>query len=392
MCPNNVNAALGGRSTAATFLTSSISVPTTQLTKPAHPRYPPRSPEGTIANLGYIQLTRNCLQHCRFCSNPPTGVDLDEARLEGMVQDIADLGYDGVILTGGEPTMSPLLEPALRLAHRHGLRTRMITNGQLLADPRFFERMVRAGLNHVHLSLHSHQPGVHDFVTAYPRAWSSLVTALSLVPQMGITADINTVICSYNADHLHEIVMWVVDRFPFVHHFVWNMLDPDDNRTQFHTDIIPRHHEFQVSLELAMSYLWETGRSFRAERVPLCVMPKFAWANTECRKIIKEEERCINFLDAKGFVQQVEWLHAKGAACDACRWDGICAGLHAMLRGYDERELAPVFEDPDRIVAEIVHGTPSKALMARLEARRGRRSPVHQPADALRLAALALPL
>lgn len=345
-----------------------------------------------MANLGYIQLTRNCLQHCRFCSNPPTGIDLTHDGMIAMMEDIAGMGYDGVILTGGEPTMSPLLEPALREATKRGLATRMITNGQLLADPVFFRRMADAGLGHIHLSLHSHQPSVHDFITAYPRAWSTLVTALSLVPAMGITADINTAICAYNADHLHEIVMWVTDRFPFVRHFVWNALDPVDNRTQHHTDIIPRHHEFSVSLELAMTYLWETGRTFRAERVPLCAMPKFAWANTECRKIIKEEERCINFLDAKGRIQQREWLHAKGAACDVCRWDGICAGLHAMHQGYDERELSPIFEDPEPVIAEVIHRRPSPELMERLDARRGRRSEINQPSMAQRLAVLALPV
>ena len=34
-----------------------------------------------MANLGYLQLTRDCYQHCRFCSNPPTGVDLSEEEM-----------------------------------------------------------------------------------------------------------------------------------------------------------------------------------------------------------------------------------------------------------------------------------------------------------------------
>jgi MoaA/NifB/PqqE/SkfB family radical SAM enzyme len=341
-----------------------------------------------VANLGYLQLTRNCLQHCRFCSNPPTGKDLDEAGMRAVIDDIVDLGYHGVILTGGEPTMSPLLLPALRYATERGLSNRMITNGQLLCDPAFFRECVEAGLQHIHLSLHSYRPEVHNFISAYPKAWETLVTALSLVPEMGVSVDINCVICTYNADHLHENVMWVVDRYPFVRHFVWNALDPLDNRTQANLDIVPRHWEFQVSLELAMAYLHETGRTFRAERVPLCSMRRFAWANTECRKIIKDEQRSILFLDDKGFVQQLDFLHGKGAACEVCRWDSICAGLHALTRPYDERELAPVFESAEPIVEAVLRRKPSAALLRRLEARRGRRSLVNQPsaeqlADAL---------
>jgi len=110
-----------------------------------------------MANLGYLQLTRNCLQHCRFCSNPPTGVELTEDEVKLEIDQLVALGYDGIILTGGEPTMSPLLFPALEYATEKGLYNRMITNGQLLADHAFFKRVVDAGLQHIHVSLHSYR-------------------------------------------------------------------------------------------------------------------------------------------------------------------------------------------------------------------------------------------
>jgi MoaA/NifB/PqqE/SkfB family radical SAM enzyme len=340
-----------------------------------------------MANLGYLQLTRDCYQGCRFCSNPPTGVELTEADMRGEIDRLADLGYDGIILTGGEPTLSPLLFPALEHARARGLFNRMITNGQLLADKDFFGRCADAGLEHIHVSLHSYRPEVHDYITLYPGAWKTLVQCLEHVPDVGVSCDINTVICAYNADHLHETVMWLCDRFPFIRHFVWNNMDPDGNRAEKNPDCIPRHHEFFVSLELAMEYLHRTGRSFRAERVPLCYMPRFAWASTEARKIIKEEERCIRFLDDKGYVRQLEFLHGKGEPCDACRWDSICAGMFSMARTFDERELSPMFEDPMPVIRQVLGHEPSPELMARLDARKGRRSRTEQPTDEARRSA-----
>ena len=345
-----------------------------------------------MANLGYLQLTRNCVQQCRFCSNPPTGIEIGEDEMRGLIDELVAMGYDGVILTGGEPTLSPLLFPALKYAREKGLYSRMITNGQKLAEPEFFKSCVEHGLTHVHVSLHSYRPEVHDFITEYPGAWRMLVTTLSLVPEMGITCDINTVINAYNADHLHETVMWLVDRFPFIRHFVWNNMDPDSNRSEENPDCIPRHAEFQVSLELAMEYLQRTGRTFRAERVPLCYMRRFAWASTEARKIVKQEERCIKFLDWRGFIHQQEFLHGKGSACDACRFDPICAGVFSMARTYDERELSPVFDDPVPVIRKILRKEPSPELLARLLARRGKRSTSEQPSQEKRAAALARPL
>ena len=344
-----------------------------------------------MANLGYLQLTRNCLQGCRFCSNPPTGVGLDEPEMRALIDDLADMGYDGVILTGGEPSLSPLLFPALAHAAARGLYSRMITNGQSLAERDFFARCVDAGLSHIHVSLHSYRPEVHDFITRYPASHEAIVRCLDHVPGLGITADLNCVINAYNADHLHENVRWVTQRFPWVRHFVWNNMDPDGNRAEENPDCIPRHHEFQLSLELAMEHLHATGRTFRAERVPLCFMPRFTWASTETRKIVKEEERCIRFLDQKGFVHQQEFLHGKGEACDACRWDGICAGMFSMAKSFDERELSPVFEDLEPTVRAVLGREPAPELLERLRARRGRRSTSEQPSPEARAARLATP-
>jgi hypothetical protein len=209
---------------------------------------------------------------------------------------------------------------------------------------------------------------------------------------MGITCDINTVINVYNCDHLHENVEWICENFPFIRHFVWNNMDPDGNRAEENPDCIPRHYEFQVSLERAMEYLVGTGRTFRAERVPLCYMRRFAWASTEARKIIKEEERCIRFLDFKGFIHQKEFLHGKSNACDVCRFDPICAGMFSMAKTYDERELSPIFDDPTNVIRQVLGRTPSPELLARLLKRRGRRSQTEQPSLEKREQAMLRPL
>ena len=133
-----------------------------------------------------------------------------------------------------------------------------------------------------------------------------------------------------------------------------------------------------------MEYLVQTGRSFRAERVPLCYMRRFAHCSTETRKIVKEEERCIKFLDQKGFVHQLEFLHGKGSACDVCRWDPICAGMYSMAKTFDERELSPIFEPPDSVIRAVLGREPEPDLVKRIESRRGRRSRTEQPSEAQR--------
>ena len=96
-------------------------------------------------------------------------------------------------------------------------------------------------------------------------------------------------------------------------------------------------------------------------------------------KYEKEEERCIRFLDGKGFVHQLEFLHGKGESCDACRWDPICAGMYSMACTFDERELSPVFADPLPVLRAVLGREPDPALVERIQTRRGRRSTSEQP-------------
>ncbi len=311
-----------------------------------------------MASLGYIQITRDCNQLCRFCSNPPTGRSATLAELKAQVDDLLEGGSDGVILTGGEPTLSPDLTSLVAYTTGRGAPCRIITNGQQLADGPLLEELVEAGLRHLHLSLYSHREAVQDMLTRNPGGWRKVMRALERLGNhpAGITVDLNVVINHYNADHLDGLARFVIRRFPFVRHLVFNHLDPSMNRTAEFPDTIPKLWELEVALHRALRWLAAAGLSFRVERVPLCYMVEFAHVSTETRKIVKEESRVIHFLDDKRRVCQHDraaWLRGKGEACQHCRLDSICAGLDSMDVHYDSAALYPVFVDPADIVRRI---------------------------------------
>jgi hypothetical protein len=110
----------------------------------------------------------------------------------------------------------------------------------------------------------------------------------------------------------------------------------------------------EVSLNRALRFLEQSGRTFRVERVPLCYMVDFAHASTETRKIVKGEERIVHFLDEKGMVRQTSWSHGKAPVCAACSLTTICAGLFEMDRLYSSKELSPVFASKEAIVRRIL--------------------------------------
>jgi MoaA/NifB/PqqE/SkfB family radical SAM enzyme len=307
-----------------------------------------------MANLGYMQVVRHCNQYCRFCSNPSSGYMLDLETAQRQVDDFAARGYFGIILTGGEPSLSELIPEITRYACAKGLHVRMITNGSRLAKAGVAESYMGAGLRHFHVSIHSCRPDLEDFLTGVRGSHALAMDALENLGRVGATVNINTVINKFNADHLDENVKRWTARFPFLQHFVWNNLDPSMGRAETNRDTAHRLADFELSLARAMRHLHRTGRSFRVERVPLCYMTEFAHCSTETRKIVKGEERIVHFLDDKGTIRQTDFTHPKADVCGACTLNDVCGGLFELGDHYDLGELHPVFVSKDDIVRKVL--------------------------------------
>ncbi|MBI5537094.1 MAG: radical SAM protein [Deltaproteobacteria bacterium] len=311
-----------------------------------------------MANLGYMQLVRHCNQYCRICSNPETPYVLDFETACREIDDFAARDYEGVILTGGEPSLSEIVPQVVRYALGKGLSVRMITNGSRLADGELADRYIEAGLKHFHVSLYSSRAEVHDAITGVKGSFELACKAIDNLGARGAAVNLNSVINRFNCDHLDELARMIVRRFPFVDHVVINNLDPSMGRAETNREVLHRLADMEVSLTLALRILAAAGKTFRVERVPLCYMAEFAWASTETRKIIKREERMIHFLDEKGTVRQTSFRHHKAPVCEVCSLDSICAGLFEMGHGYEAAELAPLFVDKDAIVRRVTGSSP----------------------------------
>ncbi|MEQ1919857.1 MAG: radical SAM protein [Elusimicrobiota bacterium] len=308
-----------------------------------------------MAELSYLQVARLCNQKCLFCSNPENGKVITWEEAVGLVDSFAAQGAAGVILTGGEPTLFDRLPELVAYARSKGLPPRLITNGQRLADRKLMTKLVEAGLDHMHVSIHSVQPEVQGRLTGNARSLANIYKTLENAGALGVRVDVNTVINSANAGHLSRNVRVLAERFPFLRHFVWNNLDPLMNSASLNPELVPTLRSFEVELQKAMAWLDSTGRTFRVERVPLCFMGDYPHRSTETRKIVKDEAREIYFLDEKGLRKQDRsaWSYGKAPRCKDCTLEPLCAGLYQMGVYYSPDELCPVFTPPERVAARV---------------------------------------
>lgn len=303
-----------------------------------------------MANLAYIQITRNCNQQCIICSNPPSGRrDLSLARAKKLVDKYIKAKYDGLILSGGEPTVYPHLVELIAYCRQKKFPVRIISNGQKLADAGYAKKLAEAGLRHAGISIYSNDAGTQAELTRNADALPNVKAALSNLIKNKIRVDICIAISKTNAGHLSSVVEFILKEYPSITHFIFNNLDPTTSRVKENLQTIPRLADMEVELIKSLKLLAKNKKTFRVERVPLCYLPEFEYCSTETRKIVKKEFRPIYFLDEKGFLFQEGFAHDKSPQCQVCSLNDICAGLFQADKYFDAGELYPVFVSKEEI-------------------------------------------
>jgi len=152
--------------------------------------------------VAIFDLTRRCDNQCAHCLNTP----FDEAALDvwmERIQEVQNIGVATVVLTGGEPLLSPHFWPVLEELHGKGLESVITTNGTSITEENV-ERLERLGVKMVHLSIDGPR-GVHDSIRgegAYDRARS----ALGLLQPSKMAVTIGTCVTKPLMPHLMDYV------------------------------------------------------------------------------------------------------------------------------------------------------------------------------------------
>ena len=295
-----------------------------------------------MANLWYIQVNRHCNNACHFCSNPNNWQNISYEKWIELIDEFVKNNYAWVIFTWWEPTLSPDLTRWIKYAKQKWIWCRIISNGMMCANYSYTKRLADSWLELAHFSIYSCYEKVHDFLTDTPWSWLKLIKSITNALKCGIRVQINTVINHYNEEHLDKTTQFIVKHFPQIKHFVWNNLDPEMMRkTDIALTTLPDFDNFKSSLNKAITFLEATNRSFRVEKMPLCYIRWYEWASTETRKIIKNEERIIYFLDFREQIRETDFYHEKLSECEKCDLNTICSWIYEHKKFFDYVKVYP---------------------------------------------------
>ena len=101
---------------------------------------------------------RRCNLSCTYCNEfDETSDPVPVEEMFRRIDKLAALGTTLIVISGGEPLLHPQLDEVIARIRSHGMIAGLITNGYLLVPERI-QRLNRAGLDHLQISIDNVQP------------------------------------------------------------------------------------------------------------------------------------------------------------------------------------------------------------------------------------------
>jgi radical SAM protein with 4Fe4S-binding SPASM domain len=153
-----------------------------------------------------LALTYRCNDDCAHCYNarPRDYPELATGAWKQIIDRLWATGIPHIVFTGGEPTLRDDLPELVAHAQNNGQITGMNTNARRLADRRFLDRLVEAGLDHVQITVESHDPQIHDGMVRARGAWKQTIAGLRNALDTPLFVMTNTTMLRQNSPSLRE--------------------------------------------------------------------------------------------------------------------------------------------------------------------------------------------
>jgi radical SAM protein with 4Fe4S-binding SPASM domain len=158
-----------------------------------------------------LALTFKCQNDCVHCyaGGPHETPELNITQWKEVIDRLSQIGIFILTFTGGEPTLREDLPELLQYAQNKGMVTGLITNGRKLKDKEYVKTLEKAGLDFVQVTLESHQPKIHDLMTAAKGSWKETVAGIKNAAQSQIYVTTNTTLSKYNAPEFLKTIDYI---------------------------------------------------------------------------------------------------------------------------------------------------------------------------------------
>jgi radical SAM protein with 4Fe4S-binding SPASM domain len=160
-----------------------------------------------------LALTYRCNNNCAHCYNarPRQQPELSTEDWKLILDRLWEACIPHVVFTGGESTLRADLPELIAHAEANGQITGLNTNGRKLKDAAYLQTLVDAGLDHVQITLESHDAAIHDDMVKAAGAWQDTVAGVRNALATRLYVMTNTTLLQPNAALLTETLDFLAE-------------------------------------------------------------------------------------------------------------------------------------------------------------------------------------
>ncbi len=153
-----------------------------------------------------LAMTYRCNDDCAHCYNarPRNYPEMSTSEWKRVIDKVWELGIPHIVFTGGEPTLRDDLPELIAYAESNGQITGINTNARRLSDLNFVQTLVAAGLDHVQVTVESHDPTIHDQMVGRRGAWKQTIQGLQNLLDTSLYVMTNTTMLHANSPYMAE--------------------------------------------------------------------------------------------------------------------------------------------------------------------------------------------
>jgi len=155
-----------------------------------------------------LALTYRCNNRCMHCyaGGPKQTSELTTQEWFSVIDKLHNLGIPHVVFTGGEPTLRDDLATLISQTQKKGLVCGLVTNGRKLKDKAYLQTLIDAGLDHIQITVESHDPKVHDQITGAEGSWEETIQGLKNAIATPVYTISNTTLNQFNVNGIGSTI------------------------------------------------------------------------------------------------------------------------------------------------------------------------------------------
>jgi molybdenum cofactor biosynthesis enzyme MoaA len=291
-----------------------------------------------MSGLLDVILGYDCNLACDYCTITPemrrralTSEQVLAAMTTGRAR-----GYDTVAFTGGEPTIRRDLIGLVKAARRLGfIDVKVQTNGLVLGQADNARRLREAGVDRVHLSIHTHEAEAYEALVRSPGSYPAMVAGLERVVASGVAVVADVILKRDTVGRLEGAIAWLWDRGVRAAD-LWFVSLTDGNRDNVGS--LPRMTDAVPAISRALAFARARAMTVRSLHVPRCLLGAdhvHAYDPGAERVLVVTPEATFELKDSR----LAGRIHVP--ACEGCPFEQVCPGVRPdYLEVYGDSEVA----------------------------------------------------